>query len=148
LEEKGMLSIREALFAVTFLADRDFNKQEFCKVLINVKISMDYRTDDNRQWGAFDRGLHFKPQYDETTLKKYYPDKELYKYIFFVGDLRVYREFKTYDFQEYQPLFDKECQDIYTTLFFAVADEHPDIIILSSDIPIEQCGNICFGTIR
>lgn len=130
--------LREAMFAITFLAGRDFSRQEFCKVLINVKKSMGYTINDNRQWGAFDRGPHFKPQYDETMLAKYFPDKELYKYIFFVGDLRAYSEYKhTYYFQDYQSQFYKECQYIYTALYAVVADAHPDIIILSSNIPEE-----------
>lgn len=126
--------IRKAVFSITFLADINFDRKGFQEIISNAMSLMGYNTARYNPWGLYEKGHKYKHLFNEDVIKKHFNERDLFKYVLFADDLNCFIN-NCYNNSE----FEKECQDIYLSLYLALVNKFPNINIIAFDIPEDTC---------
>jgi hypothetical protein len=123
---------REAVFSIIFLASNNFDRKAFQQIISKAMGVMGYNTERYGPWGLYEKGYRYKHLFNMDAIEKYFEGRSLLKYVLFVGDLKCFIN-NSYDKNE----FEKECQNIYRSLYFALTQKFPEINIVALDMPEE-----------
>jgi len=126
--------IRRAVLSITFLAYRNFNQGYFQQIVSNTMDAMGYNTARYNPWGLYEKSNNYKHLFNGGAIIKHFDNRNLFKYVLFVDDLNC---FKNDIFNDKE--FEKECRDIYCSLYSAIINESSGIKIVTLDIPEETC---------